>query len=110
MQIERSDRPYLDFPVDLMKASRSVPVKEPGCCLLTTFSPCLGVSSENSFARSVPDVKTGAPGGSSWTMCTMGALAARYFSRREEMALRVDSTFSVFRRPLAYLMWLIFRA
>lgn len=82
-------------------------MKEPGCSFQITFSSPFGSSSANSFARSVPGVKTGAPSGTLWRTWTRGADAARYFSRRVEMALRVDSTFSVFKRPVAYLNELI---
>jgi hypothetical protein len=37
------------------------------------------------------------------TMWTSGAEAARYFSRRVEMALRVEATLTVFKCPSAYL-------
>ena len=65
------------------------------------------MSSENTFARSVSGAKTGAPGASLWTICTRGADAERYFSRREAIALRVEATFSVLRRPSAYLFVLV---
>jgi hypothetical protein len=71
----------LFFPVLLRYSSRSVLVKEPGNCLPITFSPAFGVSSENSSAREVPGVNTGAPSGVRCTMWTRGADAERYFSR-----------------------------
>jgi len=80
-----------------------VPVKLPGYCLVITFSPDFGVSSENSSKRGVPDVKTGAPGGVWCTMWTRGEEVERYFSRRVEIAARVEETFLVFRWPSAYL-------
>jgi hypothetical protein len=36
-------------------------------------------------------------------MCTRGADAARYVSRRLEIALRVETTLEVLRCPVAYL-------
>jgi len=44
----------------------------------------------------VSGVKTGAPAGVWWTMCTRGADAERYLERREVMTARVEATFSVF--------------
>jgi hypothetical protein len=82
-----------------------VPVKEPGCSFPMTFSFLLGVSSENSSARGVDGVKTGAPSGVLCTMWTRGAESERYFSRRVEMALRVDEILAVFRCPSAYLSY-----
>jgi hypothetical protein len=78
-------------------------VKEPGCSFPMTFSFLWGVSSGNSSARGVEGVKTGAPSGVLCTTWTRGAEAERYFSRRVEMALRVEETLAVFRCPSAYL-------
>lgn len=57
-------------------AARSVPVKELGCCLRTTFSaaPGPGVSSANSSASSVLGVKRGAPSGVLCRTCTWGVV------------------------------------
>lgn len=46
-------------------------LKAPGKCLAITFSLSLGVISENSEARGVLGVKTGAPSGTEWTMWIM---------------------------------------
>lgn len=54
-------------------------------------------------ARGVEGVKIGAPSGTMWTMCARGALAARYFSRRVEIAFRVESMLEVLSLPLMYL-------
>ena len=53
-------------------SARSVPVKELGCCLCTTFSDSLAslVSSGNSSASSVCGVNKGAPSGVLWRTCT----------------------------------------
>lgn len=78
---------------------------------MTTFSPLLGSSSLNSAASDVPGVKRGAPSGVLCTMCTKGADAARYFSRRDEIFARVESTRAVFSSPSAYLsvgQWVLF--
>jgi len=73
-----------------------VPVNDPGYCFLITFSVAFGVSSWNGSERAVSGVKTGAPAGVWWTMCTRGADAERYLERREVMTARVEATFSVF--------------
>ena len=49
-------------------------------------------------------MKMGAPEGTMCTMCARGALAARYFSSRVEMALRVESMLEVASWPLMYLI------
>jgi len=66
----------------------------------------VGVNSGKGLARSVEGVKTGAPSGVAWVMWMRGEEEERYFSRRDEMALRVDAMFEVLRWPEMYL-WLI---
>lgn len=54
-------------------------------------------------ASGVEGVKIGAPSGTMCTMCARGALAARYFSRRVEMAFLVLVMLEVASLPLMYL-------
>ncbi|KAJ0162989.1 hypothetical protein CTA2_3718 [Colletotrichum tanaceti] len=90
-------------------ACRSVPAKEPGNFLWTTFSPSRGASSSNSAASRVSGVKTGAPAGVSWTTWTTlpppPLPALRYRSRRSAMARREEATSATASLPSAYSFW-----
>jgi hypothetical protein len=69
-----------------------------------TVSESRGFRTSKISDRGVPSVKTGAPVGVLCQIWMMGALAARYVSRRDLMADRVDSTSTVLSWPSAYLM------
>jgi len=68
-----------------------------------TVSESRGLRTSKISDRGVPSVNTGAPVGVLCQMWMMGAFAARYVSRRDLIADRVDSISTVLSWPLAYL-------
>lgn len=78
-------------------------MNDPGCSLEITVSSSFGFRKLKIWDRGVSAVNTGAPDGVLCHMWMIGAFAARYLSRRDLIADRVESILTVLSWPSAYL-------